>query len=251
MQIIVDSLLTRYRISGEGKPVLLLHGWGDNSDGLKGLQDALSAKYQVIALDLPGFGGTQPPEGVWGLDDYADFVTHFLVKIGVAGELGAVVGHSNGGAIAVRGLASGRFLAERLVLLASAGIRGEDKGRMNVVRAITKAGKVFTAPLPKSVKRKLRSKVYKTVGSDMLVAEHLQGTFKKIVADDVRTDAAQLKLPTLLIYGDKDESTPLAFGRILNQAIKGSKLEVLPGAGHFAHLDEAGKVARLVEGFIK
>src|SRR5690606_38998725 len=121
---------------------------------------------------------------------------------------------SNGGAIAIRGMARGWLSADNLVLLASAGIRGEYKGRVKALRLITKAGKALTTPLPKSVKQRLRKKVYATVGSDMLVAEHLQETFKKVVTDDVREDAARLALPTLLIYGDQDDATPVRYAEM-------------------------------------
>ncbi len=250
MQVIVDSLLTYYEAHGKGRLVLLLHGWGDSAAGLKTLQAALAKKYKVIALDLPGFGGSQPPPEAWGLDSYAYFVAHFLDKI-AAKKLVAIVGHSNGGAIAIRGMARGWLSADKLVLLASAGIRGEYKGRVKALRLVTKAGKALTAPLPKSIKQHLRKKVYTTVGSDMLVAEHLQETFKKIVADDVRADAAHLALPTLLIYGDADDATPVAYGKLLQEAIQGSKLEVVPGAGHFVHTDQPAAVEKLIQGFLR
>jgi pimeloyl-ACP methyl ester carboxylesterase len=184
------------------------------------------------------------------LDDYAYFVDHFLAKI-ESKQLKAILGHSNGGAIAIRGMARGWLSADKLVLLASAGIRGEYKGKIKALRLITKAGKALTAPLPKVIKQKLRGKVYQTVGSDMLVAEHLQETFKKVVEDDVRVDALHLTLPTLMIYGEADESTPVRYGKMFNEAIKGSKLEVIPGAGHFVHLDELQKVVKAIEGFLK
>jgi pimeloyl-ACP methyl ester carboxylesterase len=250
MQVVVDSLLTQYDVQGTGNLVLLLHGWGDSSRGLSGLKIALAKHFRVLVLDLPGFGGSEPPESVWGLDDYAQFVAHFLKKIDEKGpEL--LIGHSNGGAIAVRGLAKNVLQADKLVLLASAGIRGEYKGRVKALRYLTKAGKALTMPLPKIAKQKLRKKVYSTVGSDMLVAEHLQETFKKVVTDDVRADAAELALPTLLIYGENDTATPVLFGEILHQAIDGSTLEVLPGAGHFVHIDRQHEVVRAIEDFAR
>ena len=85
----------------------------------------------------------------------------------------------------------------------------------------------------------------------MLVAEHLQETFKKIVSDDVRVDALHLTLPTLIVYGDKDESTPLRYGNMFNEAIKGSKLEVVADAGHFVHVDQPEKVVKAIEGFLR
>lgn len=249
MQVVVDSMLTQYRRKGKGKTVVVLHGWGDNSAGLGVLCDHLSKQYDVIAVDLPGFGGTVPPSTAWGLDEYAHFVKAFLQKIGV-NTVRAFVGHSNGGAMAVRGLANGDLEAEKLVLLASAGIRNVYKGRNKALRIITKTGKLFTMPLPAAMKQKIRRKVYKTVGSDMLVAEHMQETFKRVVTDDVRADAAQLTLPVLLVYGEDDESTPVWYGEQFHELMPTSTLEILPGAGHFVHLDRPADVAYAIREFL-
>jgi pimeloyl-ACP methyl ester carboxylesterase len=250
MQVVVDSLLTQYDLHGKGKLVVLLHGWGDSGKGFAGLARALNGKYRVLTLDLPGFGGTEAPKGVWGLNDYAHFVARFLQKIEQK-NVYAFLGHSNGAAIAVRGLGTGLINSEKLILLGAAGIRGEYKGRVKALRIITKAGKALTTPLPKSVKEKLRRKMYHTVGSDMLVAEHLQETFKKVVTDDVRADAANLTQPTLLIYGEQDDATPVRYGEIFHQAINGSTLEVIAGAGHFVHLDRHAEVERAVKEFLQ
>jgi pimeloyl-ACP methyl ester carboxylesterase len=114
---------------------------------------------------------------------------------------------------------------------------------------LAKAGKALTLPLPKSAKQALRKKAYKTIGSDMLVAEHLQETFKRVVTDDVRADAAKLTLPTLLVYGENDDATPVRYGELFHQVIEGSTLEVLPGAGHFVHLDRPDDVLRAIQEF--
>ena len=105
MQVVVNNLLTEYNLSGSGKTVVLLHGWGDSMTGLDDLRLKLAKSFQVISLDLPGFGKSQTPSTSWGLDDYAKFVDDFLTKL----ELNAdtIIGHSNGGAIAFRGLGKG------------------------------------------------------------------------------------------------------------------------------------------------
>jgi pimeloyl-ACP methyl ester carboxylesterase len=248
MQVVVDSLLTHYEVQGKGKIVLLLHGWGDSAAGFSGLGKSLAKHFRVVAIDLPGFGGTEAPKDVWGLDEYAQFVAHFLQKVELKQPY-LLVGHSNGGAIALRGLGSGVLQADKLVLLASAGIRGVYKGRVKALRYLTKFGKALTMPLPKRVKNKLRRTVYHTVGSDMLVAEHLQETFKKVVTDDVRADASRLTLPALLIYGEEDEATPVWFGRTLHELIPGSNLEILPEASHFVHHDRPAEVTKAIEEF--
>ncbi|HJP96357.1 MAG TPA: alpha/beta hydrolase [Candidatus Saccharimonadales bacterium] len=249
MQVVVDSLLTQYARHGSGKTVLILHGWGDSSKGMTALMNELAQTYDVIALDLPGFGGTQQPIGAWDLTNYAQFVQHFLQKIDQPAVY-AVVGHSNGGGIAIRGLAHGLVQAKKLVLLGSAGIRGEYKGRNRALRMVAKTGKVLTAPLPKSVTSKLQRKVYKTIGSDMLVVESLQETFKKVVSDDVRADAQKITIPALIIYGQNDEQTPPRYGEIFKQAIAKSQLHVIPDAGHFVHLDQPQKTTALIKEFL-
>ena len=248
MQIVVDNLLANYVRSGTGKEILILHGWGDNVASWKDLIADLSKNYEVIALDLPGFGGSEAPRAAWGLSEYATFVAAFLSKAKL--QPYAVIAHSNGGAIAIRALSHHLFSAQKLVLLASAGIRSEYKGRKKALRLVTKAGKALTTPLPRSIKKRLRQKVYQTVGSDMLVAEHLQDTFKRVVTDDVRTDARQISIPTLLLYGDTDQATPLRYGELLHKAIPNSKLQVLSGAGHFLYSDKPQEVMAQIEDFL-
>lgn len=251
MQIVVDGLLTTYQSSGTKKlTVLLLHGWGDDHKTFAKLQTALSKSYTVVSVDLPGFGGTQVPEAVWGLEDYAKFVTSFLNKRGIT-KLEAVVAHSNGGAVAIYGLAHHIFSAEKLILLAAAGIRNKQKGRKLVVKIVAKVGKVATIWMPEHHRKKLQKKLYGTVGSDMLVVPQLQETFKKTVRQDVQAEAKQLTVPTLLIYGSKDTATPPLYGKIYHDLISGSELQVVDGASHFVHHDEPDQVLQSIEEFLQ
>ena len=241
--------MTRYDRSGKGKSIILLHGWADQAGGLATLSSILADRYEVITPDLPGFGGSEIPVGAWGLDDFAAFVEHLLQKLGVL-DVYAYIGHSNGGAIAVRGLGSGQLKADKLVLLSSAGIRDNDSKRAAVIKSVAKTGKLLAAPLPASIQSKLRRTLYRKAGSDMLTAEHMSPTFKRIVADDVQAEAGRLKLPTLLVYGENDQTTPPAFGRRFQQLIKNSSLKIIPSAGHYVHRDQPAAVIKVVEEFL-
>ena len=97
----------------------------------------------------------------------------------------------------------------------------------------------------------MRRKLYQTVGSDLLVSEKLQATFKKIVEDDVRGDAAKLKVSTLLVYGERDNQTPVRFGEMYHELIDDATLEILPKADHFLYRHEQHQVIGLVEDFLK
>jgi pimeloyl-ACP methyl ester carboxylesterase len=251
MQLVVNGLLTTYDDRGSGsRTVVLVHGWADSHKTFGNLQTELSKTYRVVALDLPGFGGTDASMDTWDLDNFAAFIAAFLQKTAINKPF-AFIAHSNGGAVAIRGLAREVIQAEKLVLLASSGIRNRDKARKQLFKAVAKAGKAVTFALPRSTRLKLRRKLYKVAGSDMLVAEHLQKTFKKTVGQDVQADAARLRLPTLLLYGSKDTDTPIIYGKLLQEAIAGSKLAIIKGAGHFLHHDQSDKVNQAIKEFLQ
>lgn len=249
MQIIVDGMLAHYERSGKGPTILILPGWADTSRSWKSLQTELSKSYDVLVLDMPGFGGSQPPTAAWGLSDYADFVQKFVQKLQPP-RLHAIVGHSNGGSIAIKLLSGRQIQADRLALLASAGIREGQKGRKGVLYLVAKAGKIVTAPLPRSVRSRLRVQLYQQAGSDLLVAEHMQDTFKKIVSEDMQALAPGISLPTLLLYGTLDKETPVAYGERYASLIPQSRLEILPGAGHFMHVDDTAAVYDKLKDFL-
>lgn len=246
----VNGLLVDYQLSGKGPLVLILHGWGDEGKNWRQVSERLSKHFRVLVPDLPGFGGTDAPHVAWSLDDYATFIRDFLIKIECT-HVDAVIGHSNGGAIAIRGLGAHLLQTDKLVLLASAGIRNEYKGRKKAIRLVAKAGKGLTKPLPAKVTHRLRRRLYTTIGSDMLVAEHMQETFKQVVNDDVQVDAKRVQIPALLLYGDKDVATPLRYGRKLQLCLPNAELKVIADAEHFLHQDQPELVMKYVEEFLQ
>ncbi|GAC1500147.1 MAG: hypothetical protein NVS1B10_03500 [Candidatus Saccharimonadales bacterium] len=84
-----------------------------------------------------------------------------------------------------------------------------------------------------------------------MLKPELGETFKKTVAQDVQSDAKNIKIPTLLIYGQNDDAVPVADGRHYNHLIMDSKLEVLAGSGHFVHIDKTQEVNKLITEFLK
>jgi pimeloyl-ACP methyl ester carboxylesterase len=249
MNIVVQNLLVNYRMTGSGKLVLLLHGWGDSSKGLSQLHDALAKRYRVVALDLPGFGGTQALAAVWDLDNYAAFVDAFLEKLELQAPY-AVIGHSNGGALAIRAIALKQLKPQKLVLIAASGVRDTDKARRLLLKAIAKTGNVATIWLPEHKRQKLRKHLYGVAGSDALVTPQLKETFKKTVRQDVQADAKLITLPTLLIYAAEDKAVPLAYGQRFHALIKDSTMCVVADAGHFVHLDQPAVVLKATEEFL-
>lgn len=242
--------MANYNLAGpeKGRLVLLLHGWGDSARGLATLQTQLAKKYRVIALDLPGHGGTQAPPEAWGLEDYSRYVAAFLDKLEL-GQPYAIIGHSNGGALAIKAISLGELQPGKLVLLAAAGIRDRNKIKRFVLKLIAKVGDIATLWMPERYRAALRKSLYGVAGSDQDVVPELKETFRRTVRQDVRADATKIAVPTLLIYGRNDRAVPLADGELYSRVIKDSRLEVLE-AEHFVHLEQPAQVYELIEGFL-
>lgn len=249
MQCIVDGYATYYEREGSGPLVLLLHGWGDTSKTFDKLKHEIKGNFEFISLDLPGFGKTESPKFAFTLSDYADFIRKFFQKIDVS-TVDCIVGHSNGGAIAIKALELNVLSTKKIVLLASSGIRSPYAPKTRAIRIAAKIVKLPTKLLPTRAQNKLKRSAYKKLGSDLFVAEHLQDTFKNIVTEDLRMSSVSIRIPTLLIYGGKDTSTPAEYGEIFSHTIKNSRLEVIVGADHFLHQTHAKEVAGLIEEFI-
>jgi pimeloyl-ACP methyl ester carboxylesterase len=202
-------------------------------------------------LDLAGFGGSQPPETAWGLKAYATHVRDTLLKIAITqSDISVLVGHSNGGAIAVMAVSEGLLSPKSLVLIASAGVRNIDDAKKTSLKLLTKFGKGGSLLLPKSKREALRKKYYASIGSDMLAVPHMEATYKRIIKEDIVQAAEKITVPTLLIYGELDTATPPSHGVVLQQAIRGSDLRVVQGADHFVHQHHTDDVLEYMRKFL-
>lgn len=250
MKVVVNNYLTNYSIVGSGPNLLFIHGWGDRYSTFSRLIEKLQDSQRIILLDLPGFGESEPPNEVYDLSKYADFVVEFLKKINVS-KIEAIIGHSNGGAIAIKMLSSHLVKSDKLVLIASSGIRTPLSHKNTVLRVSAKIIKQPIKLLPIRSQSKIKKRMYSKLGSDLYTAEHLQDTFKKVVSEDLRNIAGEIAIPTLLIYGDDDSSTPSEFGKIYKNNIRNAELKILPGAGHFLHQTHVSEVSNLIKEFIE
>ena len=249
MNVVINGLMTNYHKAGSGKVIVCLHGWGDTIATFSKLAEKLQEEYQLLMLDLPGFGGTQKPPTAWGLEDYADFVAAWLGKLNIE-KIEVIIGHSFGAAVAIKGVSSFILKPSKLVLLASAGVREEKSFRLKTLRASAKVVKIPLYLLPAHKATKIKTYLYKKAGSDLMLLPQMRQTFIKTAGEDLRLAAKLIKQPTLLIYGDKDRETPLKEGQLLNQAIPNSTLEIIENAGHFLHQEQPGAVMQLVEDFL-
>ena len=242
----VDGLRLAYRESGQARgspPVVLLHGWGASLDALAPIQTCLEAQRRMIAFDLPGFGRSDPPPAPWSSVEYAGLLERALERLGLARV--SLIGHSRGGAIAIVLAACRPDLVHRLVLVNSAGLR---PARSPIYRARVAAYKAARRLVGRG---RLSEWLSQRFGSaDYRAAGPLRSTLVRMVNEDLRPFLPSVAAPTLLIWGDKDEETPLAHASIMEREILDAGLVVLPGAGHFSYADDLSRFCRVVGYFL-
>ncbi len=248
MKIIVDGLATEYTDEGSGKVLLFLHGWKDSLHTFDQLTPYFSNDFRVIRLDLPGFGNTEMPQETWELEDYINFLRLFIDKLDI--EVYALVGHSLGGRIIVKGVATEQLKPAKIVLIASAGIAKRKTFKNYFFKVIAKIGKTLTYVPPFYFFRDiLKKKFYGSIGSDYLNAGVLKPTFQKIIKEDLVEYAKKIKIPTLLLWGLSDTETPVTDGCRYQELIKDSEIKVLEG-GHFVHKEKPKEIAQYIRDFI-
>lgn len=244
----VAGLRTRYLVRGGGPPVLVLHGWGASIETVHPMVTGLEAAATVYALDLPGFGQSELPRQPWGVEEYQAFVAEFIDALGIGRA--SVVGHSNGGRIAIRMASTEPGRIERLVLVDSAGIRPKRTLHWYRRVAMAKAGKHAARFLGRPGER-LRDVLVGRAGSaDYLEAGAMRPTLVRLVNADLREHLPLIRASTLLIWGSRDTDTPLAAAREMERLIPDAGLVVFEGAGHYSYLDQPARFATIVTHFL-
>jgi pimeloyl-ACP methyl ester carboxylesterase len=249
----VDHVAVHYVVMGSGPPIVFLHGWGAEIASFGPIPMLLADQFQVVALDLPGFGKTPAPDRPWGTVDYACFVGKFLSTLGITPV--TLVGHSRGGGIGVVLAAQEPELVSKLVLVDSAGIppyHGPDYyARVYLVKSVRRA---LSLPGLNWLREPAMGQLYRSIGSSDYQAATdpvMRATLVKVVNDDLREFLPRIQAPTLLVWGSEDKDTPLTDGKLMERLIPDAGLVVFGGAGHFAYLDRLDQFCRVLRHFVE
>ena len=213
----------------EGDQLVWLHGWGMDHTFLKPLASILQGVGDSYLLDLPGFGGSPLPEEAWDTEAYAKAVAEFIKDLPKKKTF--VIGHSFGGRVAVQLAEKYPKLVQGIVLLGGAGLQKKRsflfKGYKFIVSRYGKAVKTIF-PFLKNIS--LSSADYRN-------AQGLKREiFIKTISENLESVAANIQVPALLIYGEKDTETPAEFGQRYHRLIKNSTLYILPEQDHWSIL---------------
>jgi pimeloyl-ACP methyl ester carboxylesterase len=243
----VDGVRIRYRSTGQGKPLLLLHGWGTSLDTFATMTEDLKRQFRITAFDFPGHGGSEMPPATWAVDDFVGLTLGVMAQLGI--ERASILGHSFGGRVAIKLAAADPEMVDRLLLVDSAGVPPPRTVGRRLKRLASRfANTVGRLGRPgQAVRRKIVARIAST---DYLNAGPLRDTFLAIVKEDVRPVLPRIKAPTLLIWGESDADTTLADAHAMERLIPGARLLVLKNAGHFSYLDQYGRFRLAVIPFL-
>jgi pimeloyl-ACP methyl ester carboxylesterase len=166
-----------------------------------------------------------------------------------------LIGHSFGGRISIVLAADCPERVTKLVLVNSAGIRLLPPPRLRMYYASRKViFGMLRLPVLKRYEAGARQWFWDRYASDDLKAARESGheaIFRKVIAQDLREHAARIKAPTLLVWGDSDSETPLAYGQIFEKIIPDAGLVIIEGAGHDVHLERPEFFVRVVTVFLR
>lgn len=258
--------------AGEGKPTLLLiHGMAGSSTTWREMIPRLERRFHVIAPDLPGHGESSLEFDDYSLGAMASTLRDLLVVRGI--RRCTIVGQSLGGGVALQFVYQYPEFCERIALIGSGGL-GKEVNWILRLLAIPGAELLLSgaaAPVlvnaGDSVRRFFRAKGIRSAAmSETWAAYESLGrpghrrtffkTLRAVVDNKGQSVSANNRLhlagrlPFQLIWGDRDPIIPVAHGRATHDAIPGSRLAVVEGAGHYPHVEDPAAVERALKDFL-
>ncbi len=258
MRVEIGTRGIAYDDAGEGTPVLFVHGFPHHRKLWAPQLRALAGHSRTIAVDLPGFGESDMPER-FSIDGWADGLARFLDALSI--DRAVIAGLSMGGYVT---LAFWRLHRERALALVLADTRagadseeGKTKRRetMELARREGPAAVARTL-LPGMVGKSTREREPSVVATmramlESASVESIVGASEAMIA---RADSTPLlptiDVPTLIICGEEDVLTPPKESRAMQAAIPGSRLEIIPGAGHVSNIERPAAVNQVLTEFI-
>lgn len=261
-----------YRTAGSGPPVVLIHGMVNSSRHWEAVALRLARTHRVIAPDLIGHGDSATPRGDYSLGAHAASIRDLLATIGV--DRATIVGHSLGGGVAMQFFYQFPQRTERLVLVSSGGL-GDEVSPLLRGAALPGAGSLLRLATAPAVVEALNG-----AGGRLRAHGQSKGVYLEAIARALRPlqqpgsrrafvetlrsvidihgqrvsarDRLYLlgDMPTLIVWGGRDRTIPIAHGRDAEREIPHCRFETLPRAAHFPHLEDPDGLATVLADFL-
>lgn len=235
----IDINYIRYG-NKEKQAAVLLHGWGQNIQMMKPVGDRLT-DYDVIILDLPGFGQSEEPKEAWHLNDFVQMIYELLKSLNISNPI--LIGHSFGGKIAL--LYASAHPTKKLILFGSP-FKVKKNPQSLKVKALKKLKKMpGLNKLTETMKKHMGSTDYRSATPMM------RDILVKHVNTDITENVKKIKCPTIIIWGTNDVAVPIADAYDLESLIKDSAVIPYEGCTHYAYLERLPQTVSIIRSFIK
>ncbi|WP_250545472.1 alpha/beta fold hydrolase [Paenarthrobacter sp. DKR-5] len=268
--IVAAGARLRYRRTGSGTPVLLLHGIGQSLEDWNEQHERLAERHTVYSVDLPGSAYSERLSGQATLATLAGALPAFLDALGVHEPL-PVVGNSLGGAVAMKLAADYPGRVSALVLVNSAGF-GKEVALALRLLAIRPLAAVLARPHEAASRRTVQSLFYdKALVTDARVGHSFalsQRAAHRQTLIDVARDlgsisgvtegwrtallgaVAKADIPTLVVWGDHDHILPFAHLEAATAALPRAESHVFQNTGHMPQIERPDEFAAVLEDFL-
>ena len=255
MNIDINGYNICYKITGDSdETAVILQGWGTDLGVYDSVANCINEKYRVVQFDFPGFGGSDEPNEPWDVDAYADFFCSLMKKLEI--DKATLIGHSYGGRVIIK-LATRKelpFVIDNIVLIDSAGVMPKrsvlQKVRIKRYKLLKRFLnlKLIYCLFPELIddwKSRQGSADYRNASPMM------RKCLVMAVNEDLTNLLSEISQETLLIWGDKDTTTPITDANKMNEMIPNSGLAVIPGAGHFSFLEQPTIFKNIMRSYFK
>ncbi len=262
----MDGMQVHYRQTGEGPPLLLIHGFGGNLWHWKDWTSELDQTHKVVSLDLPGFGLTGPhPAGDYSTKMYIDFIDRFMTKLSI--DTFHLGGNSMGGGFAWQYAVQYPEKIRKLILVNSSGYpRDGQSGKMLLgfrLLQMPVINQLVTKITPRSILKKTVEDVYADPThatpqevdfySDMLRRSGNRRALVQRMAvakEDLSPEIKKVKAPTLIVWGDRDRLIPFENAYQFERDIPSAKAIVYENVGHVPQMEIPERSVRDVIHFL-
>lgn len=224
--------------TGQGTPILILHGWGRNLNDWTAMASELSlwSNRKVYVVDLPGFGGSSLPR-VESIFEYSRLIGDFCKYLNL--EKVILIGHSLGGRIGIVLAADYPTLVEKMILVDPAGVKPKSLKR----QLWWVVAKIF-GWVPASITNKI---VIRMMDEDYRNSPPLRLLYKAVVKDDLHKYLRLIKCKTWVIWGEKDKILPLSLIQVYKKLLPYPIPRVIWEAGHDPHITHYTELKRVLE----
>lgn len=241
-------------------PIIMIHGMTFDHNMWNPQIKVLKKDYRVIVYDMRGHGLSNVGDGQYTYKMFANDLKDLMDHLNI--ESAILCGLSMGGAVALR---TYEMHPERIIALVLSDTRSEadsnetKEWRENSIESIKKSGLIpftdgFLADTFAIESFKTNPEAVKLIRNTVLSNEPI-AVCGVLLAQAARTDMThvlpKIKVPTLIMIGEKDKFTPLSSSKMMNDNIPGSELKIIDKAGHISNLENTLEFNRYLTAFLK